>query len=134
MTQEIHDKQDKLSGDPAEQPKPRPVSCKEFLKGKPDADPSWVPPRDFGSCLNALAMADNDPSGYQQLKKALLDLAEYLDKMPPLDAIMCERQIRDILKSKRVKPAFAMIKAARMQVRLKNSADPKQPDDARNPA
>jgi hypothetical protein len=54
-----NDNQNAPPAAPADHPKPKPITYKEFAAGKPEADPSWVPPRDFGSALNELSMADS---------------------------------------------------------------------------
>jgi hypothetical protein len=82
-------------------------------------DPAWVKGMDIANQLQSLELADSDPSNSGQIYQALERLGEHLNAMLPLDAMLRERRILDILRTKRIKRGVALIKAARRQAKMK---------------
>ena len=83
-------------------------------------DPEWVKGMDFANQIQALELADTDTANSWQIYQALEHLGEHLNAMLPLEAMLRERRILSILRTKRIKRGVALIKAARKQAKMKN--------------
>jgi hypothetical protein len=97
-------------------PEGSPVTEEPNLFSNPDLERELQDPKSFTNRISALTVTDTDPSMFRGLAKVLMDIAEVLSKLPPLEAAMRRRQILQIMRIRHIRGASALMQAAIREV------------------